>query len=143
LLLLLRFECRLHELKWGRVDLDQSTLSASFPQVRLSIRQPSLMNETPFSRELGFAPGATWHCAAGRVSSHLLYTKPSTTPPARARAERHHPGVVGEPAASCIPYPPGVVKRRRNMTFVIKKIPPPRADTPGAGSGAALLAWVA
>ena len=31
------------------------------------------------------------------------YTKPSTTPPARAWAERHHPGVVGEPAAGCIP----------------------------------------
>jgi hypothetical protein len=36
----------------------------------------------------------------------LLYTKPSTTPPARAWAERHHPGVVGEPAAGCIPSVP-------------------------------------
>ncbi len=28
--------------------------------------------------------------------------------PARARAERHHPGVVGEPAAGCIPSVPPV-----------------------------------
>ena len=47
-------------------------------------------------------------CAAGRVSSRLLYTKPSTTPPARAWAGRHHPGVVGEPAAGCIPSVPPV-----------------------------------
>jgi hypothetical protein len=37
-----------------------------------------------------------------------MYTKPSTTPPARAGAERHHPGVVGEPAAGCIPSVPPV-----------------------------------
>ena len=46
--------------------------------------------------------------AAGGVYTGLLYTKPSTTPPARARAERHHPGVVGEPAAGCIPSVPPV-----------------------------------
>jgi hypothetical protein len=37
-----------------------------------------------------------------------MYTKPSTTPPARAWAERHHPGGgrPGEPAAGWIPSVP-------------------------------------
>jgi hypothetical protein len=49
-----------------------------------------------------------WYGAAGRVYCGLLYTKPITTPPARAWAERHHPGVVGDPAAGCIPSVPTV-----------------------------------
>jgi hypothetical protein len=104
---------------------------------------PRELDSIPPPRAVAQNTADPWCCAAGIFDPARLYTKPSTTPPARARAERHHPGVVGEPAASCIPYPPGVAKRRRNMTFVMKKIPPPRADTPGAGSGAALLAWVA
>ena len=77
--------------------------------LRLDLQPPRRgLKATPFSRELGFAPGANWHRAAGRVSSRLLYTKPSTHPPARAWAERHHPGVVGEPAAGCIPSVPPV-----------------------------------
>ena len=49
-----------------------------------------------------------WCCAAGRVQNALLHTFPSTTPPARAWAERHHLVVVGEPAAGCIPSVPVV-----------------------------------
>jgi hypothetical protein len=61
------------------------------------------MSLTPFSRAMILGAARPWYCAAGRVEPAHLYTKPSTTPPARAWAERHHPGVVGEPAAGCIP----------------------------------------
>jgi hypothetical protein len=68
-------------------------------------------------RELGSIPPpravvqnavGPWYCAAGVFDPALLYTKPSTTFPARAWAERHHPGVAGEPAAGCIPSVPPV-----------------------------------
>jgi hypothetical protein len=51
-----------------------------------------------------------WYCAAGRASSRLLYTKPSTTPPhARGRG-----GTTWGSSASQLPvvfrlYPPWVV----------------------------------
>ena len=66
------------------------------------------LKETPFSRAMAKNTVDPWCCAAGIFDPGLLYTKPSTTPPARARAERHHPGVVGEPAAGCIPSVPPV-----------------------------------
>ena len=62
----------------------------------------------PFSRAVVQMPARPWHGAAGRIEHAFLYTKPSTTPPARAWAGRHHPGVVGEPAAGCIPSVPPV-----------------------------------
>jgi hypothetical protein len=49
-----------------------------------------------------------WHGAARKNRTGLLYTKPRTTTPARAWAGRHPPGVVGEPAAGCIPSVPPV-----------------------------------
>jgi hypothetical protein len=51
---------------------------------------------------------APWYGATRRIEPAHLYTKPSTTPPARAWAGRHRPGVVGEPAAGCIPSVPPV-----------------------------------
>ena len=66
------------------------------------------MSLIPFSRAMDRVAAARCPGAAGRMYNALLYTKPSTTPPARARAERHHPGVVGEPAAGCIPSVPPV-----------------------------------
>ena len=65
------------------------------------------LGSNPFSRAMAKNTVDPWYCA-GRVDPGLLYTKPSTTPPARAWAERHHPGVVGEPAAGCIPSVPPV-----------------------------------
>jgi hypothetical protein len=61
------------------------------------------LGSIPFSRERGRVAAARRHGAAGRILPVLLYTKPSTTPPARAWAGRHHPGVVDDPAAGCIP----------------------------------------
>jgi hypothetical protein len=58
-----------------------------------------VMSEKP---ELDLRP-VQQYGAASRVLNALLYTKPSTHPPARAWAERHHPGVVGDPATGCIP----------------------------------------
>jgi hypothetical protein len=66
----------------------------------------------PFSRAMAQNTVDPWYCAASIFDPALLHTKPSTTRgssfPARAWAERHHPGVVGEPAAGCIPSVPPV-----------------------------------
>jgi hypothetical protein len=50
-----------------------------------------------------------WYGAAGRFYCGLAPVHQTQHhSPARAWAGRHHPGVVGEPAAGCIPYVPPV-----------------------------------
>jgi hypothetical protein len=53
------------------------------------------LNANTSSRAVVSGAARTCPGAAGIFLFALLYTKPSTTTPARAWAERHHPGVVG------------------------------------------------
>jgi hypothetical protein len=78
------------------------------PGVFTSWLQPTEGRSIPSPRAVVQNTVDPWYCAAGIFGPARLCTKPSTTFPACAWAERHHPGVVGEPAAGCIPSVPPV-----------------------------------
>jgi hypothetical protein len=75
--------------------------------LRLGYSPPRELGSIPFSRAVVQNAAGPWYCAAGVFGPALLYTKPST-PRTRVGGARHHPGVVGAPAACCLPSVPPV-----------------------------------